>query len=101
MFRNNLPKAKHGTYVINLDENELLTLVHKKSDNTSKIYLIIFVGISEVRETFLASKTRISFSMFCVVTSVKEKLFLPLYLLWIARMLGWFLHLIMDFKVGS
>ena len=39
--------------------------------------------------------------MFCLVTSVKEKLFLPLYLASMVRILEWFLYFSMAFKVGS
>ena len=46
--------------------------MHRKSANTSKFSLIIFVGISEIREAFLASRSKISFLMSCVVTSVKK-----------------------------
>ena len=65
-------------------------LVHRKSANTSTFSLIVFVGISEIWDAFLVSKWKSFFSMSCVVTSVRENLFLPLYLAWMVRIFGWF-----------
>ena len=62
------------------DVMKLLITVYRKSTNTSIFSLIIFVGISEIREAFLDSKSKIYFSMSCVITSAKENSFLPLYL---------------------
>ena len=45
---------------------ELLILAHRKSANTLTFSLIIFVGISEIREIFLVSKRKNYFcNVFC------------------------------------
>ena len=58
-----------------------------KSANTSTFSILVFVNTSEILEAFLVSKSKTSFSVSRVVTSVKLNLFLPLYLAWIVRIL--------------
>ena len=54
-----------------------------------------------VVKPFLVCRSKNYFPMFCVVTTVKSSLFLSLYLAWKARILRWFLHFAMAYKVGS
>ena len=94
IISSNLRQDRNKEYLMGL-----LILVHRESAKMWTYSLIIFVVISETWESFLVSKSKISFSVSCAVTSVKEHLFLPLYLALMIKILGCFLYFSMAFKV--
>ena len=78
---------------------EVLILVHRKSTFS----LITSGGTSEILQAFLVFRSKIFFSMSCVqgMSSVKGNFFLPLYLVWMLRVLAWSLYFAMIFKAES